>query len=218
MFDFILATQLPVIEIEGVVEETTSAATTTGSDNTLLFVIIIAAIVAVIAIVVTIILICVLTKQKKAKKKQNNVVYVQEQRPMAQPVIRNEKRVETQKISGQSGHTQHLWGTGRDGDKQIFLYLKDDYDNSRSFRAPIDSQVVIGRKEGDIIISEDSSLSKRHCRFIRRGNIYYIEDLNSSNGTRYNGQLIQGETPIMPGGVIEIGRQRLRMEVKEVTR
>lgn len=217
MFDHIFATQLPVIEIEGVVEETTSAATTTGTDNTLLLVII-ATIVAVIAVVVTIILICVLAKQKKIKKQQSKVVYVQEQRPVAQPVIRNERRAETQKISGQSGHTQHLWGTGGDGNKQIFLYLKDDYDNSRSFRAPIDSQVVIGRKEGDIIISDDSSLSKCHCRLIRRGDIYYIEDLNSSNGTRYNGQLIHGETSIMPGGVIEIGRQRLRMEVKEVTR
>lgn len=211
------ATSLPVIEVESITEEAT-VASTQGTDNTLLW-IIIAIVVAVIAIAAIVILICVLVKNKNANKKQNNVSYIPEQRVVKPQPVRYERKSQTMKISGQSGHTQHLWGTKESEEEtNIFLYLVDDYDNSRSFRAPIHTQVIVGRREGDIIIAEDSSLSKRHCRFIRRGNIYYIEDLNSSNGTRYNGQLIQGETPIMPGGVIEIGRQRLRMEVKEVTR
>lgn len=212
-----IAAGLPVIEVENVLEETVPV-TTTNTDNTLVVVIIIATIVAIIAVMAIVVLICMLSRQKKVKKLQSSGSCVKENRVVKQQVVQNERTHITQSLPKQSGRTQHLWGTKEDEDKQIFLYLMDVMDTSRSFRAVIDTQVVIGRKEGNIIISEDRSLSKCHCRIIRRGSVYSLEDLNSSNGTRYNGQLVQGETAILPGGIIEIGRQRLRMEIKEVTR
>lgn len=215
MLKKLFAIDLPVIEVESVVEEATPV---TNSDNTLLMVIVITAIVAIVAIVAVIILVCILKKQKKVRTVQSQVSYTQP-KYVARPYVNQKERAqETQRLPKNSGNTQHLWGSQENNDIQTFLYLVDYFDNSRSFRAPIETQVIIGRKEGDIIISEDRSLSKCHCKIIKRGSVYYIEDLNSSNGTRYNGQLIQGETPILPGKVIEIGRQRLRMEIKEVTR
>ena len=53
---------------------------------------------------------------------------------------------------------------------------------------------IIGRVEGSLLI-QDANLSRRHAKITFDGasGIYFITDLNSSNGTRLNG------VPIVPG-------------------
>ena len=50
----------------------------------------------------------------------------------------------------------------------------------------------------------DPSLSARHCELIRRGNVLWVRDLNSTNGTFLDEQRIS-ESVISPGQVLRLG-------------
>ncbi len=52
--------------------------------------------------------------------------------------------------------------------------------------------VTVGKKkeEADVVLS-DASVSRMHARIIREGKDYYLEDLNSTNGTYKNGLRLQ---------------------------
>ena len=61
-------------------------------------------------------------------------------------------------------------------------------DTEFSFTLGMRAEIVIGRhRECDVVIPFDS-VSLRHCRLIRRGRHWYIEDLKSTNGTYVDGQ------------------------------
>ncbi|MEQ8763508.1 MAG: FHA domain-containing protein [Planctomycetota bacterium] len=47
---------------------------------------------------------------------------------------------------------------------------------------------TVGRSEPASIVIVDTKISRQHARLVRRGDEYFIADLNSSNGTFINGQ------------------------------
>jgi signal transduction histidine kinase/pSer/pThr/pTyr-binding forkhead associated (FHA) protein len=57
---------------------------------------------------------------------------------------------------------------------------------------------LIGRGAGNDIQIKDQSVSKTHARILRKGEKYFIEDLNSYNGTQISG------SPIEPGVPFEL--------------
>lgn len=69
--------------------------------------------------------------------------------------------------------------------------------------------VTIGKKKGESdIILEDASVSRMHARVIREEDHYYIEDLNSTNGTYKNGLALQPyeKRRLEEGDELKIGR------------
>jgi hypothetical protein len=64
---------------------------------------------------------------------------------------------------------------------------------------------VLGRGDAAEIRLEDPFASSRHCRISRQGDVLVIEDLNSTNGTYLNGDLLEGPQPLHPGDRIRIG-------------
>ena len=64
---------------------------------------------------------------------------------------------------------------------------------------------VLGRGDSAEIRLEDPFASSRHCRILRKGDVLVIEDLNSTNGTYLNGDLLEGPQPLHPGDRIRIG-------------
>jgi len=44
-----------------------------------------------------------------------------------------------------------------------------------------------------IAINSDKSVSRRHCRIVKEGEEYFIEDQESKHGTRLNGEEIKGQ-------------------------
>ena len=64
---------------------------------------------------------------------------------------------------------------------------------------------VIGRGDSAEIRLEDPFASSRHCRILRQGDVLVIEDLDSTNGTYLNGDLLDGPQPLHPGDRIRIG-------------
>src|SRR5215471_7906645 len=53
-----------------------------------------------------------------------------------------------------------------------------------------DETITIGRMKGNTIVIDDSSISLMHARITRKNGDYYLKDLNSTNGTTLNGQLV----------------------------
>ncbi len=55
---------------------------------------------------------------------------------------------------------------------------------------------VLGRAPECQIQLDSNMVSRRHAQVIREGNVFYVEDLGSGNGTYLNGKRIAGRTPL----------------------
>jgi ABC transport system ATP-binding/permease protein len=75
----------------------------------------------------------------------------------------------------------------------------------------IESELVIGRAEGDLAI-EDLELSRRHVAVRRLANRLQVEDLGSSNGTFVDGTRIEEPTMVGGGAEIRVGTTVLVVE------
>jgi hypothetical protein len=74
--------------------------------------------------------------------------------------------------------------------------------------------VSIGRSgEADVRI-EDRFASQIHARIYARAGNYYVEDMNSTNGTYLNGDRLDGELELTHQDVIEIGDTEFRFELE----
>ena len=65
--------------------------------------------------------------------------------------------------------------------------------------------VVVGRAEPAEIAIDEPNLSRRHARFVRRGDTVEVEDLGSTNGTFLRGEPIEGVAPLQPGEAVSLG-------------
>ncbi len=68
-----------------------------------------------------------------------------------------------------------------------------------------EDEVVIGRDIAAQIFIPDPSISRRHARVFLSGGQYFVEDLNSSNGTHLNGQPVHAPQALRPGDEIQLG-------------
>lgn len=79
-----------------------------------------------------------------------------------------------------------------------FLTLVQGVEPGKKFQLDRDS-AVIGRS-GECDVSLDvAAVSRRHANVTRAGGRFYVEDLESRNGTLVNGQKIVGRTPLRDG-------------------
>jgi hypothetical protein len=71
----------------------------------------------------------------------------------------------------------------------------------------------VGRsKEADVRI-DDRYASSIHARVFSRGERFYVEDMNSTNGTTLNNATLHGEAELIDGDTIQIGDTVFRFEV-----
>ncbi|MEM9067721.1 MAG: GGDEF domain-containing protein [Myxococcota bacterium] len=72
---------------------------------------------------------------------------------------------------------------------------------------PIDGEVaVFGRGRDADVRLIDSGLSRRHVRFFRMEGAWWVEDLQSRNGTWVNGEAVKTPRPLRDGDRIQIGK------------
>lgn len=69
---------------------------------------------------------------------------------------------------------------------------------------------LAGRDRGAEIWLGDSSVSRRHARFVVEGSRVRLEDLDSKNGTRRNGHPVAGVVALADGDEIRCGHVVLR--------
>ena len=63
---------------------------------------------------------------------------------------------------------------------------------------------VIGRGAVEVSL-EASDVSRTHARISRNGEVLWVEDLSSSNGTFIDGDAIAGRTMLRPGDRVQLG-------------
>jgi FHA domain len=71
----------------------------------------------------------------------------------------------------------------------------------------------LGRSADADIRLDDRYASGIHARVFNRSGAYFVEDMNSTNGTLLNSMELHGEADLSPGDVIRIGDTELRFEV-----
>jgi hypothetical protein len=77
----------------------------------------------------------------------------------------------------------------------------------------LDDELVLGRGDQAEIRLEDPFASSRHARVFPQGDILVIEDLESTNGTYLNEELLHGAQPLHLGDRVRIGESEFTFEV-----
>lgn len=79
-------------------------------------------------------------------------------------------------------------------------------------RARTDEQrLLIGRaNDNDLCLALDPGASSRHACIGRVGNSYWLEDLDSRNGTYLGEERLRGRTPVSPGTTFTVGRTQIQ--------
>jgi pSer/pThr/pTyr-binding forkhead associated (FHA) protein len=66
--------------------------------------------------------------------------------------------------------------------------------------------VLIGRDPECEILLDDATISARHARLAHHHNQWWIEDLQSTNGTKLNDETVQTATIVVNGDTIRCGQ------------
>ena len=99
------------------------------------------------------------------------------------------------------------------------LVIEDD-EGKTTVVPLIRDEITIGRKEGNTIRLTERNVSRRHARLLRTESVdptVLVEDLDSYNGVRLNGQKISDKATIRPGDLVQIGDYSLALKVDEPT-
>lgn len=87
------------------------------------------------------------------------------------------------------------------------LYILDGPEKGKIFDLESDTIYYVGRSPSNHVQLSDIYVSRRHLKILSRGECYFIEDLNSKNGTCVDGELIDPgvELKVREGVPIVIG-------------
>jgi pSer/pThr/pTyr-binding forkhead associated (FHA) protein len=76
----------------------------------------------------------------------------------------------------------------------------------RGQRLPIRTPVVnIGRADYNDLVFGEESVSASHAKLQRRDDLWFLTDLDSTNGTFVDGEQLRGEVALMPGSTVRFG-------------
>ena len=73
----------------------------------------------------------------------------------------------------------------------------------------VTGEIVLGRGIDLPARIDDRGMSRRHARVFKVGGTFYVEDLGSTNGTRLNGELVEGQRDLKDGDRIQLGETTL---------
>ncbi len=73
-------------------------------------------------------------------------------------------------------------------------------------------RTTIGRSARSDICIPDAFASRLHAEIRKEGDAFWLQDLGSANGTRYNGSVVSMPIPLISGGEIQIGETVITFE------
>ncbi|WP_442483079.1 FHA domain-containing protein [Aeoliella sp. SH292] len=95
----------------------------------------------------------------------------------------------------------------------ISLYVLDGADRGRKYESLV-TPITIGREEGNAVQLNDERISRFHIKIQEDQDMLVLTDLDSTNGTRVNGEQVQLRI-LRYGDVISLGRSVLRYGTRE---
>ena len=93
------------------------------------------------------------------------------------------------------------------------LLIEDDVGDTTSVPL-LRGVITIGRKEGNTVRLTARNVSRFHARLVNEGEQIFVEDLESYNGVRLNGDRIKGRVAVHEGDLIEIGDYHLAPQLE----
>lgn len=78
---------------------------------------------------------------------------------------------------------------------------------------PLLPTTTLGRAPTNTIRLDDQFASSEHAMVILRSGVWWLEDINSSNGTNLNGLTINQPVIVTNGDIINIGTHHFRLEL-----
>lgn len=75
-------------------------------------------------------------------------------------------------------------------------------------------RMILGRASDCQIQLRDPMASRHHAALDRRDGEWYVQDLESTNGVRLNGQKLAGETKVRDGDLVKVGGTTLKLNLK----
>ena len=92
---------------------------------------------------------------------------------------------------------------------QLFIRQSDQSENHVQLSR---LRTTIGRSARSDVCIPDGFASRLHAEIRQEGGRYWLHDLGSANGTRYNGNLVTVPIPMLGGGEVQIGETTLRFD------
>jgi len=83
--------------------------------------------------------------------------------------------------------------------------LLEDGEGRRRAVPVAGTELTVGRAADCGLLLAGRDVSRHHARFQRSNGSVFVEDLGSANGTRVNGERLQGRRRIRPGDLVQIG-------------
>ena len=100
------------------------------------------------------------------------------------------------------------------GSRDAWLVVESSTDLEPGTRFDLFGGATLGRSGQAEITFTDRYASGIHARVYPRGERFYIEDMNSTNGTLLDGAPVVGETELGEGALVAIGDTTFRFETE----
>jgi pSer/pThr/pTyr-binding forkhead associated (FHA) protein len=107
----------------------------------------------------------------------------------------------------------HEVAHGEPAQTDAFLVVEEGGGLKKGDHFDLFGGVSLGRSPDADIRIDDRYASGIHARVFSRSGSYFVEDMNSTNGTLLNSQELHGEAELDPGDRIRIGDTEFRFEV-----
>lgn len=96
--------------------------------------------------------------------------------------------------------------------RDAWLIVESSESLKRGSRFDLFGGVTLGRSADADVAFTDRYASGLHARVYPRAGRYFVEDMNSTNGTLLNGAPVIGEVEIPDGSILAIGDTSFRFE------
>lgn len=101
---------------------------------------------------------------------------------------------------------------GSPANEDAFLVVQEGGGLRRGERYDLFGGLSIGRSPDADIRIDDKYASGVHARIYGRGGVYWVEDLNSTNGTLLNSAELHGEAQVDEGDLVRVGDTEFKFE------
>jgi hypothetical protein len=100
-------------------------------------------------------------------------------------------------------------------DAMAYVTIRIKGADGHSFNELTKDRMVLGRSSRTDLPIKHTSISREHCAFVREQDVWFVEDLGSSNGTWVNKDKVNGRQQLGERDIVKVGHARLTFHAGE---